>query len=108
MRYLIAAAVAFGIGAGSLASMAADSISISQKGRVFSPAQLEAKAGTAVVFRNDDTIPHNISVKTPGGKTENSGAQRPGQDYTLALAEAGTYQVNCLIHPKMTMAIEVK
>lgn len=108
MRYLIAAAVLAGVTAGSLVSMAADGISVSQKGRAFSPTQLEARVGTAVMFVNDDTIPHNISVKTPGGKTENSGAQRPGQDYAVTLAEAGTYQVNCLIHPKMTMAIEAK
>lgn len=108
MRYLMMTAAVAGTCLGGMAALAADSIGVSQKGRAFSPARIEAKNGQTVVFHNDDTVPHNIAVRTPGGKTENGGTQRPGQDYTLILTEAGDYQINCIIHPKMVMAIEVK
>jgi cytochrome c peroxidase len=93
---------------GAIAAYAAETVQISQQGVKFSTKELSASPGTVVVFHNDDATTHNITVQNPGGKQENSGSQKPGEDFSVNLTEAGTYDVHCLIHPKMKMTIDVK
>jgi cytochrome c peroxidase len=80
---------------------------ISQRGLKFDPEHLTLNAGEQIVFVNDDNRYHNVMVNGPSTSFD-SGAMEPGTEATLQLTEAGTYEANCLIHPQMTLEIEVK
>jgi plastocyanin len=64
----------------------------------FTPKELTVKAGTTVVFRNGDDIPHSIV----GGKGEfHSKALDTGDSFSFTFAKAGTFGYFCGLHPQM-------
>ncbi|MGH6793945.1 MAG: cupredoxin domain-containing protein [Methylocella sp.] len=64
----------------------------------FTPKQLTVKAGTAVVFRNRDDIPHLVV----GAKGEfHSKALDTDDTFEFTFAKAGTYGYFCGLHPQM-------
>ncbi len=90
--------------AGATAS-AGTSHTVVQKDKAFAEKKMEIAAGDAVVFKNDDSVKHNILVKNTDF---NSGMQEPGQEASYTFAEAGKFKVRCGIHPKMKMTVLVK
>ena len=90
----------------STASIAATSIA--QKDKAFSVENVAIKLGEKLRFVNDDTVTHNITVKTPGGESQPGILEKPGDEMELAFDEVGTHQVRCLIHPKMKLSVDVK
>jgi cytochrome c peroxidase len=90
----------------STASIAATSIA--QKDKAFSVENVAIKLGERLRFVNDDTVTHNITVKTPGGESRPGILEKPGDEMELAFDEAGTHQVRCLIHPKMKLSVDVR
>lgn len=71
----------------------------------FTPNELTVKAGTAIVFRNRDDIPHSVV----GAKGEfHSKALDTGDSFAFTFAKPGTYGYFCGLHPKMTGKIVVK
>jgi len=90
----------------STASIAATSIS--QKDKAFSQESVAIKAGDKLSFVNDDNVTHDISVRTPGGASRPGIVERPGDQLELAFDDVGTYQVRCLIHPKMKMTVDAR
>jgi plastocyanin len=101
----IAFGAALGMIAGCVTALAAER-SISQKGKVFSEAELTIKKGDTLIFVNDDSITHNI-FSTSAGNTFNIGAQAPGIATPVKFATAGEVSVLCAIHPRMQMAVKV-
>ena len=84
-------------------------ITVNQAGLKFSVKDLEVAKGQTVVFLNDDTTSHNITVTGDGnGVSVNSGMQPPGGKFEMPFAKPGKYVVTCGIHPKMRMNIVVK
>jgi plastocyanin len=79
---------------------------VAQKGRVFSPAQIEIRTGDTVNFINDDTVAHNIYSDTPGNEF-NAGAQPPGSSTAVTFTSSGEVRVGCHIHPRMQMTLQV-
>jgi plastocyanin len=77
---------------------------VGQKDKQFSEAALKIKAGQAVKFVNDDTVAHNITIKSPDGAS-NLGLQKPGAELSHSFEKIGEYEVRCGIHPKMKMAV---
>jgi len=70
----------------------------------FTPNELTVKAGTAIVFRNDDDIPHSVV----GSKGEfHSKALDTGDSFSFAFAKPGTYVYSCGLHPRMQGKITV-
>lgn len=63
----------------------------------FHPPTLHVKAGTRVVFANDDTTAHTA---TRGGSFA-TGHIQPGHAVTVKLRRAGVYAYHCSIHPFM-------
>ncbi|MGH6793804.1 MAG: cupredoxin domain-containing protein [Methylocella sp.] len=64
----------------------------------FTPKKLTVKAGTAVVFRNRDDIPHLVV----GAKGEfHSKALDTDDTFKFTFAKAGTYGYFCGLHPQM-------
>jgi plastocyanin len=79
---------------------------VSQKDKAFSTASLRVKVGDVVVFKNDDSITHNV-FSTTKGLEFNTKAQSPGSSTEITLTSEGTAQVSCAFHPKMKLTITV-
>jgi plastocyanin len=86
----------------------ADEITVGQKNKTFSMEAATLKRGDTVKFVNDDATQHNVLITGPQDELKNSGVQEPGEAAAFQLDKAGTYQVECGIHPKMKMSIVVK
>ena len=70
----------------------------------FTPKELTVKAGTAIVFRNRDDIPHSVV----GSKGEfHSKALDTDDSFSFTFTKAGTYAYSCGLHPKMQGRIVV-
>ncbi|MGH6835186.1 MAG: cupredoxin domain-containing protein [Methylocella sp.] len=70
----------------------------------FTPKELTVKAGTTVVFRNRDDIPHLVV----GAKGEfHSKALDTDDTFEFTFAKAGTYGYFCGLHPQMQGKIVV-
>src|SRR5258707_3497614 len=81
-------------------------LSVTQKGRVFSSESITIKKGESVTFANDDTVPHNI-ISTSKGNEFNLGSQPPGAATDVTFKESGEAQVICAIHPRMKMTVKI-
>ncbi|MEQ8813310.1 MAG: plastocyanin/azurin family copper-binding protein [Thalassobaculum sp.] len=108
IRTVSAAAVA-GTALGTLVAVAAFAAEsrVVQTGKAFEPKALTVKAGDSVVFANEDFYDHNVYSESDGN-VFNLGIQPPGQTNAVTLANAGTVQVLCRIHPKMKLVITVE
>lgn len=74
-------------------------------------ANLTVAAGTTVTFKNNDAVKHTATNGTNG--TPASGALfdlalEAGASGSYTFAEAGTYQVTCIVHPTMNVTITVQ
>ena len=70
----------------------------------FSPKELTVKAGTVIVFRNRDDIPHTVN----GTKGEfHSKALDTDESFSFTFANPGTYEYFCGLHPQMTGRVVV-
>jgi len=85
----------------------ADEITVGQANKTFTPDTASAKVGDKVTFKNDDSVAHNVQV-TNGDNKDNLGLLKPGESKSVDLTQPGTYDVQCLIHPKMKMTITVQ
>jgi plastocyanin len=70
----------------------------------FSPKELTVKAGTAIVFRNRDDIPHSVAG-TNGAF--HSKALDTDENFSFTFAMPGTYDYFCGLHPQMKGKIVV-
>jgi plastocyanin len=87
----------------ALPAVAADT-EVSIDNFAFTPKELAVKAGTRIVFRNRDDIPHLVV----GAKGEfRSEALDTGDSFSFTFANAGTYSYFCGLHPKMQGKIVV-
>jgi plastocyanin len=70
----------------------------------FTPKELTVKAGTTIVFRNRDDIPHSVV----GSKGEfHSKALDTDDSFSFTFTKAGTYDYSCGLHPRMQGKIVV-
>ncbi len=79
---------------------------VGQRGKRFSVAEVQLRAGQTLTVHNDDNREHNVRYEREG-KEFNSGVQDPGQSALIPFPEAGHYYVFCGIHPKMKMDVDV-
>ena len=86
----------------------ADEITVGQKNKAFSIETATLKPGDSIKFVNDDATQHNVLISGPQEQVRNSGVQDPGEAAAFQFDKAGTYQVECGIHPKMKMSVVVK
>jgi plastocyanin len=82
---------------------AASSVTVTMQNLAFDPAQVDVALGGSVTFTNNDTVPHNVA-----GESWSSGPLDPGKSFTQTFSNAGAIPVRCLIHPSMTMTVNVK
>ncbi len=96
----------------SLLTLLAQSINaaefeVAQKNKAFTVKSLQIKVGDEVSFPNQDPFFHNVFSLSPE-KTFDLGSYKKGETKKIVFDKAGTIQVECAIHPKMQMTIEVK
>jgi len=93
--------------AGAAVVAAADSPTISQFNRQFSPAQIQIARGTLVHFINDDNVTHHVFIDSPDMQFD-SGEQPVGKTIDVTFAKAGNFNVLCAIHPTMRLKVAVE
>ena len=101
---------AFGLGLALFTAspaLAAETI-VDQHNLMFAPAAVTIAVGDTVRFTDSDRITHNITIVYPDGSTVDKGMDRYGEDIIVHFTKPGLYQVRCLIHPMMHMAITAK
>ena len=80
---------------------------VGQKNKAFTTKELNIKVGEVVKFTNQDTFFHNVfSLSDP--KTFDLGSYPKGQFKTVTFDTPGKVEVECAIHPKMQMIINVQ
>lgn len=79
---------------------------ITEKGKVFSQAEIDVKVGDAVVFVNDDNVAHNVMSIDPANKF-NLGLLKPGSSTPVTFNTPGNISVICAIHPTMKLQVKV-
>jgi plastocyanin len=85
----------------------ANEISVTMAGMSYKPATITASVGDELALTNDDSADHNVFVPTVGHAVD-LGTQKPGETRTLALGKAGTFEIECTIHPEMKSVVEVR
>jgi plastocyanin len=70
----------------------------------FEPQTLTVKAGTTVVFENDDDIPHLVVADD---KSFRSKALDTGDTYAFTFSKSGDFAYFCGLHPHMRGKITV-
>lgn len=85
---------------------AAAATDIIQAHRSFSRTEAHIRRGDALRFTNDDSFTHQIAIRSPSFTFE-SAEQPPGQAVTVPFPIAGTFEVQCDIHPRMHMGVTV-
>jgi plastocyanin len=73
----------------------------------FSPAELDVKAGTRVVWLNRDDIPHTVTDATDPRGTK-SPPLDTGESYGRVFDKPGTYRYFCSLHPHMQGTVVVR
>ena len=87
-------------------AMAAEQV-VSQKGKAFNVKKLKLKVGDTVKFLNEDPFSHNVFSLSPA-KSFDLGSYPQGGAKSVTFDKAGTVDVECAIHPDMSMSIEVE
>ncbi|RDH81380.1 MAG: methylamine utilization protein [endosymbiont of Galathealinum brachiosum] len=80
---------------------------VEQKGKVFSVKQLSIKVGDTVSFPNNDPFYHNV-FSYSGTKKFDLGSYKKGDTRKVTFNKPGVIEVECAIHPKMHMTINVE
>ena len=99
--FLLACALA----AGTSSALAAEHV-VSQKGKAFATKALSVKAGDKVVFRNDDPFVHNV-FSLADADTFDLGSFGKDQARDHVFSKAGSFEVECAVHPEMKMVVTV-
>ena len=85
---------------------AAEDVTIIQRNKAFSVAEVSAKVGDRLRFVNADTVAHNLYSVTPGFEFEIL-AQAPGRSDAVGIRAPGALIVECAIHPGMKLRVNV-
>jgi plastocyanin len=72
----------------------------------FTPAAVDVRVGQRVVWRNDDTSPHNVTYVS-GPRFKSSGTLHAGGTFSLKVRSPGTIHYVCTLHPWMKATIVV-
>ena len=71
----------------------------------FAPQRVVVKAGTTVIWINDDDIPHTVASSA---KLFKSNALDTKDKFSFTFTTAGAYEHFCSLHPHMTGTIVVE
>lgn len=80
---------------------------VDQKGKTFIPHAITLKVGDYIVFRNSDPFAHNAYTDDEENEFD-IGMQAAGTDTRVKVRAAGTFDVECAIHPNMLLEVTVE
>jgi plastocyanin len=103
-RVIVALAIASCVFAFAAPVSARADETVTISGFAFKPASISVKAGTTVVWVNDDSAPHIVADKA--GKFRSKTLNK-GEKFSQTFAQAGTVNYSCAIHPSMTGTVVV-
>lgn len=87
------------------AQVLAQGTSVSIENFKFAPGTITADANAPITFVNKDGAPHQVVVS---GKPFKTAVLQKGQSGSITIADKGSYDYVCGLHPSMTGKIEVK
>lgn len=90
----------------SAAGLHAEDHAIDQVNKTFTKTALTIKPGDTIVFKNADTVGHNLfsnSLQNPFSIA----IQKPGESSPVVFKEEGVTEIRCAIHPKMKIIVTV-
>ncbi len=102
---LTAAFLAGGVVAYATVAYAAQH-TITEKGKVFSQADISIKVGDTLVFVNDDNVAHNVMSNSADNKF-NLGLLKAGSSTPVTFNAPGDIAIICAIHPSMKLQVKV-
>lgn len=88
-------------------SLHAKDFEVTQKDKKFSQKTLTVKVGDAISFKNEDAFAHNV-FSLSDVKTFDLGSYPQGQAKKVVFDKPGKAEIECAIHPDMTMVVEVQ
>lgn len=80
---------------------------VDQKDKEFSQVEITVKPGEKVVFKNSDSVTHNVFSNSKINPFTIK-VQKPGESSTVEFKDEGVTEVRCAIHPKMKLTVTVK
>lgn len=101
-------AIAVALIAAAVASAAqADEHVVTQKNKSFSAKKLTVKVGDSIKFVNEDSFAHNV-FSLSAAKSFDTGSFGNGGAKSVVFDKPGKVEVECAVHPDMTMIVEVQ
>ena len=88
------------------ASMAGEH-TVGQKDKAFTQESLSVSVGDTVHFQNQDPFFHNV-YSLSDASTFDLGSYPEGESKSVTFDTPGMIEVECAVHPSMTMTIDVK
>lgn len=102
---VLASMLSFGIAVS--AALGENTRTVTQVGRAFHPGEIAIARGDTLTISNRDDFIHQIYVKSDVMSFD-SDEQPPGQMVSVNFPVAGTFEVRCHIHPKMSLTVHVR
>ncbi|MCD4667922.1 MAG: hypothetical protein K8R44_04960 [Sulfurimonas sp.] len=80
---------------------------VDQKGKTFIPHAISVAVGDTITFKNSDPFAHNAYTDDEANEFD-IGMQSPKIDVKVTVKAAGTFNVECAIHPNMLLEVTAK
>ncbi len=90
----------------SMNSAGAEEFVVAQKNKKFLVKEVTIKVGDTVSFPNQDPFFHNV-FSLSDAKSFDLGSYKKGETKKITFNDAGKIEVECAIHPRMHMLINV-
>jgi plastocyanin len=84
--------------------LARDSTAADMRALQFMPATIKIRAGTAVIWKNNDQVGHTVTAED---RSWTSPMIEPGRSYRRVFTSPGTFNITCTPHPFMKAVVEV-
>ena len=107
MRKLVIVTLALAVTLPSVAVLATQAVTVTQRGRTFSVKEITVPHGGAINFTNEDDFAHQLNVRGPDMDVD-SDMQAQGQTISVPFPKAGQFEVRCGIHPRMHLTVRVE
>ena len=90
----------------SASMLHAEEHTVDQVDKAFSTAAVTIKPGDTIIFKNSDTVGHNM-FSTSLQNAFSVAIQKPGESCPVVFKEEGVTEIRCAIHPKMKLVVTV-
>ena len=90
----------------NIPAVSASEVNVNIKNFSFSPATLNVKSGTKVIWTNNDNVPHTVT--SDSDNVLNSPSISPGQSFSFVFTNIGTEKYHCNFHTMMKAQIVVE